>query len=602
MDVSEPSAQAAPETAAANSPPPEDSLVARKWAATAAVFRRSLRSPLTWVAGAAFVLRVVGLTWGLPASDGWDNDGIAPRDFLPGLIETFSPGHYFTYPPAHLALLSLLTLPVSVGIVARAPSLAARDVIQEAIHVPFMTAFALAARMVSLLMSIGIVLGVAKIAQASVGRRAAVFAGAMCAFNGMLTYYGHTTNLDVPYLFWATFALLALVRAIDAREPRRLRTFALFAAISVATKDQAYALFVFTFPATLCALALCEPRIRRSLGLWAIEAARAVGIGIVALLVLDGAIVNPTGFFARLHYLAGPASQPFASYSADAAGRAFVVADSVTRFNRYYPPAFAALVALGVIRAARVRDLARRVAALVPLAAIGSFTIFFNCVARRTEDRFLLPQMVLWAVYGGIGVDALLRIQRRAVRFALGSAIAGAFAWAAFRCADVDANLLLDPRYDAEAWLREHVAPSDTLEVHGKNVYLPRLPREAAITRVGQDPLSTRNPLPGVLEVQAPLSDVRARAPRWIVVAQGWAGHVLSGAHSAPNAHGRIDAGTEIADSSDADALALLRGLFEGRLGYATAHVSTWSSAWWPRVDIQGSVSPTVWIFERRPP
>ncbi|HXX66990.1 MAG TPA: glycosyltransferase family 39 protein [Polyangiaceae bacterium] len=563
---------------------------------------RALRSPLTCVAAVAFALRVVGLTWGLPASDGWDNDGIAPRDFLPGLIETFTPGHYFTYPPAHLALLSLLTLPLSLGIVAHATSLAPHDIIQEAIHVPYMTAFALVARVVSLLMSIGIVLSVAKIAQAAVSRRAGVYAGAMCAVNGMLTYYGHATNLDVPYLFWATLALLELVRAIDERAPRRLRAFALLAALSIASKDQAYALYVLSFPATLCAAALYQTAGRSDARAWAIEGARAAVIGIAAVLLLDGALVNPTGFVARLHYLVGPASQPFASYSADSAGRALVVADSLARFDRYYPLAFGALVALGVIRAARLPDRARRVGALVPLAAIVSFTVFFNCVARRTEDRFLLPQMVVWAVYGGIGVDWVLRIAHPLARFAFAAAFAGAFALAVFRCADVDVNLLLDPRYDAEAWLRAHVATNDTLEVHGKNVYLPRLPPGAAVARVGRDPLSTRNPLPGVVEVQAPLTEVVARAPRWIVVAQGWAGHILTDAHAIPDARGRIFAGTEVADHGDADALAMLRGLFDGHLGYATAHVSTWSSAWWPRVDIQGSVSPTVWIFERRPP
>lgn len=564
-----------------------------------AVTLEALRSPLAWVAVFALFLRVVGLTWGLPASDGWDNDGVAPRDFLPGLIETFTPGHYFTYPPAHLALLSLLTLPVSIVIAARAPSWTAHDVIHEAIQVPYMTIFAVAARIVSLLMSIGIVIGIAKIAQSVAGRRAGACAGAMCAANVLLTYYGHTTNLDVPYLFWATLALLALVRAIEARRPRGLRAVAILAALSIATKDQAYALFVLTLPAALCAWMLFDPERRTDARVWATETARAMGVGGAAILILDGAVTNPTGFVARLHYLSGPASQPFAQYSADLVGRTLVVADSLASFDRYYPLAFAALVALGLARAARLRDSSRRIAALVPLAAIASFTIFFNCIARRTEDRFLLPQMVLWAVYGGLGTDAILGLRHRGARLASGAVLAGLFAWAAFRCADVDVNLVFDPRYDAEAWLRAHVGGGDTVEIHGKNVYLPRLPSDAVVTRVGRDPLSTRNPLPGVVEIQAPLSDVLDRAPRWIVVAQGWAGHVLSDARPEPDARGRVFAGTEIAVTGDADAVAFLHGLFDGRLGYAKVHVSTWTSRIWPRLDVQSSVSPSVWIFEQ---
>lgn len=558
--------------------------------------RAALRSPLAWVVAFAVVLRAVGLTWGLPASDGWDNDGIAPRDFLPGLIETFTPGHYFTYPPAHLAILSLLTLPVSIVVVSRARSLAPHDVIQEAIRVPYMTTFAVTARIVDAAMSIGIVLAVAKMAEVVAGRRAGAWAAAVCAVDSTLTYYGHTTNLDVPCLFWASFALLELCRAVAGDEPRRLRRFALLAALSIASKDQGYALFVLTFPAAVgAAILLCRSRARS----WARESARAIGIGAAALSILDGALANPTGFVARLRFLGGPASQPFAEYTADGVGRALVVADSLTSFGRYYPLALAPFVAIGLVRALRAPRASRRLAGLVPLAAIASFTIFFNCVARRTEDRFLLPEMVLWAVYGGLGAEAVSAIRPLFPRIALGAALAGALCWAAFRCADVDANLILDPRYDAEAWLDAHVGPGDTLEIHGKNVYLPRLPPEAAVTRVGRDPLSTRNPLPGVVEVNAPLRDVVDRSPRWIVVAQGWAGHILSGARRVPGTHGRVSASTEIADTSDLDAIALLRGLFDGRLGYRTAHVSTWTGRLWPRVEIHGSVSPTVWIFER---
>jgi len=76
-------------------------------------------SPLAWVLAAALLLRCAGLTWGLPASDGWDNDGIAPRDIWPGLIASFTQGQYFTYPPAHLALLAILTAPITLFVLAR---------------------------------------------------------------------------------------------------------------------------------------------------------------------------------------------------------------------------------------------------------------------------------------------------------------------------------------------------------------------------------------------------------------------------------------------------------------------------------------------------
>jgi hypothetical protein len=415
----------------------------------------------------------------------------------------------------------------------------------------------------------------------------------------VLTYYGHTTNLDVPYLFWAMLALLELTRAVARREPDRLRRFAVLAAVSVATKDQAYALFVLSLPCALAMWLALDDWARSHVRILASQVAWASGLGLATLVVLDAIVVNPTGFAARVRFLTGPASAPFAYYSRDAWGRLLVVVDSVKNFGQAYPWALAVLVGLGLVAAVRLHEPARRAAGTVALASIVSFTLFFNCAAGRTEHRFLMPQMVLWAVYAGLGMNGVLGITEPRARVGIRVALAATFVWAFLRCADVDANLILDPRYDAEAWLRAHVVAGDTLEVHDHNVYLPRLPPQAIAFRVGRDPLSARNPLPGVTEEQGSLSDVRARAPRWIVVSEGWAGHVLSEARPLPGASGRVFPKTEIASAGDVDATSFLHGLFDGSLGYSMVHTSAWTSAVWPRLDMHGALAPTVWIFER---
>src|SRR5580700_8980565 len=83
-------------------------------AAAAACLGRATRSPLAWLLLGGFALHAVGIGWGLPASDGWDDDGVAPRDFLVGAYMTYRTSHYFTYPPVHLVLLTILTLPVTL--------------------------------------------------------------------------------------------------------------------------------------------------------------------------------------------------------------------------------------------------------------------------------------------------------------------------------------------------------------------------------------------------------------------------------------------------------------------------------------------------------
>ena len=69
---------------------------------TAQWFVTAPRKPLFWIVVLAIVLRLPGLGWGLPASDGWDDDDVAPRHFLGGLALPYVPGSFFTYPPLHM--------------------------------------------------------------------------------------------------------------------------------------------------------------------------------------------------------------------------------------------------------------------------------------------------------------------------------------------------------------------------------------------------------------------------------------------------------------------------------------------------------------------
>ena len=134
-----------------------------------------------------------------------------------------------------------------------------------------------------------------------------------------------------------------------------------------------------------------------------------------------------------------------------------------------------------------------------------------------------MPEMLLLAVYAGVAFDRLLELCRSAVarRAALAS-VTGLLAWGLFECVTVDANMLLDPRYDAEAFLAAHVHEGDLVETYGANAYLPRFPKEARVTRVDVSALSTRNPLPNVQELQAPFHEIEARKPRFIVVTDAW--------------------------------------------------------------------------------
>ncbi len=559
------------------------------------------RRPMVWILAAILVLRVVGIGWGLPGSDGWDNDGVAPRDFLAGLVETFTPGKYYTYPPVHLLLLGVLTSPITVVALVKAPALAPAEVIGEILKVPYMTAAAYVARAISALMSIGIAWAMGKIGEELRGERAGGCVALVCGLNAPLTYYAHTSNLDVPYLFWSSLALLALVRAIARREPRRLRHVAVLSALAIGTKDQAYAVVLLSVPAALLFWAISDAWVRKNARAVVKEVALASVLGAALLAFALAVVFNPSGFLARVHFLIGTASQDFAHYSTDAKGMATLIVDSLVRFHRYYPWVVAFAVAAGMITVIREKRENVRVAGLVPLLAIISFTVLFNCTARRTEHRFLLPQMVFYSVYAGIAVERLVFEVRGRVRVVLGRAIAAtAFVWALFKCADVDANLVFDPRYDAEAWLAAHTQPGDVIEVHGLNVYLPRFPPQAKVIRVGHEPKDKRNPLAGVVEVEDDFGNAEKRGARYIVVSEGWVWRYLIDLSEWTATSGKVLPKTQLQSSSEIDGTTFFQALVRGDRGFRKVHASVWDSRVWPRLDIHASTAREVWIFERK--
>jgi hypothetical protein len=547
---------------------------------------------ITWILLLAGILRAIGLTWGLPASDGWDDDGVAPRDFLVGVVETFTPGHHTTYPPLHLLLLALATLPISLFKLATAPSFGPAALVSHFTTTATMTSFALVARCISLALSLGTIRAGSLIAKELDGRPAEVATALILTLNMTLTYYGHTTNLDGPYLFWGTVSVLYWIRALKAEGPqdarRALVRAAAFAALSVSTKDQAYALFVLAFPASL---ALQWLRHRSLPPARYLVFALAIFVGF--LLLIDGPLYNPTGFRARLAFLTGPASQDHAFYPKTWAGRNQVLFDIAGHVDRFYPAlGFVPLLALGVWRSRTAQH-------WVPLLVALSFTLAFNMVARRTEHRFEMPQSIFLAPTAGVGAawawNALPRLRRP-----LGLAFAIFALQALFMCIAVDAALLGDPRYAVEAWLMQNGKSGETVELYGNNVYLPRIPTALRAVRVLGINQTPSNPLPGIEDVVAPFEDHDTRKPTYIVVSAFWVERYLREVTPLPAGYMFQPAFLEHAD--DQESRRYFRTLVAGERNYERVFVGKFESSVFPLVDIHASTSVEVWVYRRKIP
>jgi hypothetical protein len=466
-----------------------------------------------------------------------------------------------------------------------------------------MTAYSIVARSVTEAMAVGVMIVIGRLGETLWGRRAGAFSAAVAGLNVVFTYYAHTSNLDVPYLFWALSALASLVRCVLRGEPARMRRMALFAVLAVGSKDQAYAMFALSVPLTVAAWFAADPWARERTRLVVRELGLSAAGAAALLLTLDGAIFNPSGFARRFAFLTGTASQDHASYAKTWAGWGRVLSDCVRFFGRYYPSGVLLLVVAGVaIHVVRTHGTpGHRVAGLVPAFGVVSFTLAFNCVARRTEHRFLLPQSLLVSLYAGLALDEAVRSARKtpALVWTAGALMAIVAGRALFDCVAVDVALLRDPRYDAEAWLEAQVALGETIEVYGNNTYLPRLPGRARVTRVDPSPVSSRSPMPGIAELQDAYDGVEKRKPDWIVVTEGWVWRYTMAAP--PPGGAFVVAPGQVARQNDVATRAYFASLLDGtNAAYFEDHAATYDDHFWPRVDIHASTTRSVYVFRRK--
>ncbi|WP_425994485.1 ArnT family glycosyltransferase [Afipia sp. DC4300-2b1] len=562
--------------------------------------RTWLPAPMFWIVLIAAVLRLIGLGWGLPASDGWDSDGIAPRDFLVGVVKTYTPGDYFTYPPFHLLILTILTCPGWIAGIINAPSMAPADIVSEFIKIPYMTFFALVARLVSAAMSLGTIYCVGKIGEELAGRRGGICVAGVCALNATLTYYGHTTNLDGPYLFWASLAILFWIRVMVRHDLSQIRWMTLCIVAAIATKDQAYALFLLNLPSSLILWFARDvwPRdnalkVFSTILVWSL-------IGLFLLLLVDGATTNPAGFRARVDFLSGNASQPHAYYSSNLSGYLQLLEDGWRNIDRYYPKATVVFVIIGlcawIFRFRKSPGL--WVAGLVPFLAAISFTLSFNFVALRSESRFLLPQSIFLAVYAGLAINELMFAKQRSVAVLSRLGVLTVGFVALFYCLAIDAAFLNDPRYVAERWLEAHASRDDLIETYGPNVYLPRFHGPGHVTRVDQTPIGSRSRLPGVTESAEPFELAVSRAPRFIVLSEFWAIRYLTDENEFSDS-GRISSAEQKAHFREAPARKYFRDLRDEKLPYRIRYEAGPSSDFWPPVRVHESINEKILIFER---
>jgi hypothetical protein len=422
------------------------------------------------------VLFAVGLWWGLPGTS-WALDELAARDVRDGWAVRFSNGWFGLYPPFHFILLA-----VSV-----APTLAAEGLGVISRQDPLPWLLVLQFRVVSLAMAVGAVYLIGRLGGRLLGPRyawlSALAAGVVLPF----AFYAKTANLEMPYVFWFALSLVLLDQAYRRGRTRDVVGAAVAAALAVATKDQAYGLYVL--PAVHFAWSHLRAGRRARLLLWVAAA------GLFTFAAAHNLPFNAVGFSRHVAELLGPASAGYRTYPATLAGQ--VALTGATMRTLLWMLGWTGLAAVIVGAIGGRRAAGSRLPGWIWLPAV-SYYVTFVAVVGYVYDRFLLPVCLVFALMVALGIGRLLDgwPSRRLGRL-LGTALLAMLVW---RAVSLDVLLLRDGRYTVEAWLEARVDPGDEVGIVQSPVYLPRL-----------EPF-------GPVELTPAVSASDRKQPRWIVV------------------------------------------------------------------------------------
>jgi hypothetical protein len=566
------------------------------------LLRTFARVPLLqrWLYLASTALFLFGIHWGLPGNESWAPDAVSPRGVgLLAIAETFRTGHFHIYPPAHMALLTLLTSPITVSTLFKVGVVNAmtHPEVFEQIQTSkwAMTSIEIIARLVSVLMALGLVRNVAILFGGNLdGRRMRNLRSPMvivlCISIAPLSYYAKVGNLDVPALFWASAALVSL-------RLERLRRFAIFAVISALTKDQAAGLLFLPLGAYV--VVCCK---RHGFAFWRsklsdLQALKTVLLSVLGYGLLSGAIINPSGFRARLHLLFGPASQSWSPFPHTGAGTRALLLSIVQQlggsssFGLMLIALVSALLVAGGVLPARVRSQSvtkGRLRLVMPLLAALSFFLLFTLGARRSEARFLLPIAVFLAPYASyLLVDARLSLRQHALGLR-GVALATMTLPGLLLAISVGATMVSDARYTMEKELAG-LPSGATLTAIGGPKFLPRFPAHLRTVVPSTDPRAASPYLDHATRSFAPLSELNSR-------------YVLLSAEFAHLSIGSGEVPFGVTEYTDSASQSFLQDLTQGMLPYRMiAHAEC--TLPWPLtcVEIHGSLGGNLWLYEREP-
>jgi hypothetical protein len=409
----------------------------------------------------AVVLCTWGMRWGLPAWSTWAPDELDPWTIHDGIRRGFSGGWFGLYGPLQYYILAVL---LSVFPLMEWLGVLAADVSAQTLQF-------LSMRAMSVLMGLG-TLGVTYLIGVELcDPRRAVLAAATLLLTPTFVYYAKTANVDIPYLWWLSLALLAFVRVIRYGRLKDHVILGVAAAAAVGTKDQAYGFFVL-LP---LAVVLIEVRRRRERGHGlspAVVCDRKLVAGGLAsaatFALIHNLPLNLAGFLDHVN-LIRMSGAAFREFEPSWAGHVQLASSTLVALRWAFGWPACVLSAWGIVSAIIRPDRRWWLWLLVPVA---SYYLTFLAVTLYVYDRFLLGVQLVCALFAGAAaVD--LASQRR-WRPVLAAAVLLAYLYSFLNASSVNVMMSRDSRLTAERWIARCIPGKDSVAVIGTELYSPR--------------------------------------------------------------------------------------------------------------------------------
>jgi len=523
------------------------------------------------------------LQWGLPnGNTTWAADAITPMTPLSVAKKSFagrnSGWFYFKYPIGHPLLLLAAYAPYLGGLYAT------RQFRRPEGQYPYgfahperaLSTLALIGRGVSVLMATASVALVYALGawwfEPAVGLMAAA-----CATTSMgLIFYAHTTNLDVPVMFWMLLALWCGVRLMETVRWRESVGLGLAAGMGLATKETAIGIVV-ALPVFVAVAQMW--RLRPWSAATIVPAVVRLAVGAACGLAIYGCATNgfynPAGLMNRFRYLTGTLPREFFGTLVPRAAYIEVTSGPTlaTHLRLLRELAQAMVDAVGVplctagACGVALASVWRPRVTLLALVLVCTFYWFTLASLPLVAVRYILPLVMLLTLFAGAFLVALARLGQMGR-----AAVAVALLVSLVHGASVDYLLVHDPRYAAEAWLRQH-ARGRTVEVYNRATFLPRFPADVEVSQ----PKFTHITRAGLAE----------RHPDFILLNMADSGRIT----------GHYDV-FEVGVKRRPENEAFLRALLNEELGYRRV-VRFHASTRLIRDDVIRSLNPEIVVFGR---